>query len=138
MMESGAMAHEQPGLVAEIREVVRALKVALVEIHPSVEQSGMALVSELIGKMKKDVDAIRDRIDTVQMLCGQDEDIDSLASELAGRITMADPSEMNNRDLLEALLAAELFVMRGRRYLHLRRYELLPKEAGNGMASVAG
>ena len=137
-MESGVMALEQPSLVVEIREIVRALKVALVEIHPVVEQNGMSVVSEQICKMKKDVDAIGNRVDQARMFCSLDADIDNLASALADRITMADPSAMDNRELLETLLAAELFVMRGRKYLHLRRYELLPMEAGDGVASIAG
>lgn len=125
-------------LVAEIRKTARELKMALVEIHPVIEGSGMSAVSELVGRMKREVDEIRERVDTAQTLQGRDGDIDSLASELAGRLTAADPSEMSNRALLEALLAAELFVMRGRKYLHQRRYGLLHEGAGNGVASIAG
>lgn len=137
-MTVSAMALQKSGLAAEIRETALALKMALVEIHPVVESGGMSAASELVGRMKKEVDEICERVDTAQTLCGRDGDIDSLASELAGRITMADPSEMDNRQLLEALMAAELFVMRGRKYLHLRRYGLLAQGAGDGVAIVAG
>lgn len=117
----GEMIVERDSLSARILDTAMALKMALVEIHPAVEQNGLTSVSELVVKMKRDVDDISARARAAQGVDGLSEDLNCLGSELARRLYLTSPSEMNQKELLETQLAAEMFAERNRKYLQYRK-----------------